>query len=138
MVVMTASDKPIRLGLQLQPQHADYRSIRDAVLRAEDLGVDIIFNWDHFFPLSGDPDGKHFECWTMLGAWAEQTERVEIGARGIDRQDVSGGVRRLPSHLHQSDRVHLRGVQRDRSGSDHGGQREDRYHRAGSHRDVDG
>ncbi|GAB4085159.1 LLM class F420-dependent oxidoreductase [Myceligenerans cantabricum] len=74
------TDRPVRIGVQLQPQHADYSQIRDAVLRAEDLGVDIIFNWDHFFPLSGDPDGKHFECWTMLGAWAEQTERVELGA----------------------------------------------------------
>lgn len=54
--------------------------IRDAVIRAEDVGVDIIFNWDHFYPLYGDPDGAHFECWTMLGAWAEQTERVEFGA----------------------------------------------------------
>ena len=71
---------PIRIGVQLQPQHADYAQIRDAVRRAEDLGVDIIFNWDHFFPLTGDPDGKHFECWTMLGAWAEQTSRVQIGA----------------------------------------------------------
>ncbi|WP_019136791.1 LLM class F420-dependent oxidoreductase [Cellulomonas massiliensis] len=70
----------VRIGVQLQPQHADYGQIRDAVLRAEDLGVDVVFNWDHFYPLSGDPDGKHFECWTMLGAWAEQTERVEIGA----------------------------------------------------------
>lgn len=48
--------------------------------RAEDMGADIVFNWDHFFPLYGDPDGKHFECWTMLGAWAEQTSRVQIGA----------------------------------------------------------
>jgi probable F420-dependent oxidoreductase len=72
--------RPLRIGVQLQPQHADYAQIRDAVRRAEDLGVDVIFNWDHFFPLSGDPDGKHFECWTMLGAWAEQTSRVEIGA----------------------------------------------------------
>lgn len=71
---------PIKIGVQLQPQHADYAQIRDAVLRAEDLGVDVIFNWDHFFPLYGDADGKHFECWTMLGAWAEQTSRVEIGA----------------------------------------------------------
>ena len=71
---------PIRIGVQLQPQHADYAQIRDAVRRAEDLGVDVIFNWDHFFPLYGDPDGKHFECWTMLGAWAEQTSRVQIGA----------------------------------------------------------
>ncbi len=76
---MTAQ-RAVRIGVQIQPQHAEYAQIRDAVRRAEDLGVDVIFNWDHFFPLSGDPDGKHFECWTMLGAWAEQTERVEIGA----------------------------------------------------------
>jgi probable F420-dependent oxidoreductase len=72
--------QPIRIGLQLQPQHADYAAIRRAVTAAEDLGVDVIFNWDHFYPLYGDPDGKHFECWTMLGAWAEQTSRVQIGA----------------------------------------------------------
>ena len=72
--------RPVRIGLQLQPQHADYKTIRDTVRRAEDMGVDVIFNWDHFYPLYGDPEGKHFECWTMLGAWAEQTSRVEIGA----------------------------------------------------------
>lgn len=67
--------------MQLQPQHAsDYRLIRDAVRRCEDIGVDVAFNWDHFFPLYGDPDGAHFECWTMLAAWAEQTSRIEIGA----------------------------------------------------------
>jgi probable F420-dependent oxidoreductase len=71
---------PIRIAAQIQPQHADYAQIRDAVLRAEDAGVDVIFNWDHFFPLRGDPDGKHFECWTMLAAWAEQTSRAELGA----------------------------------------------------------
>ncbi len=71
----------VRIGVQLQPQHApDYNDIRDAVRRCEDIGVDVVFNWDHFFPLYGDPDGAHFECWTMLGAWAEQTSRVEIGA----------------------------------------------------------
>ena len=71
---------PIRIGVQLRPQHADYDQIRTAVRAAEQAGVDIVFNWDHFFPLFGDPDGQHFECWTMLGAWAETTSRVEIGA----------------------------------------------------------
>src|SRR4029453_4497912 len=71
---------PLRIGLQLQPQHAEYAQIRDTVAAAEDAGADMIFNWDHFFPLYGTPDGKHFECWTMLGAWAEATSRVDIGA----------------------------------------------------------
>jgi probable F420-dependent oxidoreductase len=70
----------IRIAVQIQPQHADYTQIRDAVRRAEDMGVDVAFNWDHFYPLTGDPDGKHFECWTMLGAWAEQTSHIQVGA----------------------------------------------------------
>ncbi|MGA9614755.1 MAG: LLM class flavin-dependent oxidoreductase, partial [Mycobacterium sp.] len=78
---MTSSDRPIRIGVQLQPQHTtDYNNLRDAVRRCEDIGVDVAFNWDHFFPLYGDPDGPHYECWTMLGAWAEQTSRIQIGA----------------------------------------------------------
>ncbi|MFC7619961.1 LLM class F420-dependent oxidoreductase [Microlunatus sp. GCM10028923] len=74
------ADRPFRVGVQLQPQHADYSALREAAAAAEEAGVDVIFNWDHFFPLSGEPDGLHYECWTMLGAWAEQTSRVEIGA----------------------------------------------------------
>ena len=72
--------RPIRIGVQIQPQHADYRSIRRTAAHAEELGADVLFNWDHFFPLNGEPEGKHFECWTMLGAWAEATSRVSIGA----------------------------------------------------------
>lgn len=75
-----SQDRPVRIGVQIQPQHAEYAAIRDALRRAEDLGADVVTTWDHFYPLYGDPDGKHFECWTTLGAWAEQTSRVEIGA----------------------------------------------------------
>jgi probable F420-dependent oxidoreductase len=70
----------IRVGVQVQPQHGTIGAMRDAWLRAEELGADTVFTWDHFHPLTGDPDGAHFECWTWLGAMAEATERVEIGA----------------------------------------------------------
>ncbi len=69
----------VRIAIQFHPQHAQYAAIRDAVTRAEEMGVDIAYNWDHFYPLYGEPDGEHFECWTMLGAWAEQTSTIEIG-----------------------------------------------------------
>jgi probable F420-dependent oxidoreductase len=58
----------------------DYPTIRATATAAEDLGVDVLFTWDHFYPLYGEPDGPHFECWTVLGAWAESTSRMEIGA----------------------------------------------------------
>ena len=58
--------RPIRIGVQLQPQHAEYAAIRRAAAEAEELGVDVVFNWDHFYPLFGEPEGEHFECWTML------------------------------------------------------------------------
>jgi probable F420-dependent oxidoreductase len=74
------SDRPVRVGVQLQPQHATFAQLRDAALRAEDLGVDVVFVWDHFYPLNGDPEGAHFECYTTLAALAEATERVELGA----------------------------------------------------------
>jgi probable F420-dependent oxidoreductase len=69
----------IRLAVQLHPQHASYDDLRRAVGTAEELGLDAVYNWDHFYPLYGDPDGRHFEAWTMLGAWAEQTDRIDIG-----------------------------------------------------------
>ena len=73
-------DRPIRIAGQVQPQHASYADMRRACAELEEIGVDVIFTWDHFFPLNGPPDGAHFECWTTLAAWAEATERVEIGA----------------------------------------------------------
>ena len=70
---------PIRVAAQLHPQHGKYRAIRDAAVRSEELGYDIVYTWDHFSPLYGDPDGPHFECWSLLAAFAEATQRVEIG-----------------------------------------------------------
>lgn len=70
---------PIRVGVQLHPQHTTYQEYIDAVRRIEEIGVDSIWNWDHFFPLFGDPQGNHFEGWTLLTAMAALTSRARIG-----------------------------------------------------------
>jgi len=71
---------PIRVGVQVQPQHADFAQMQEAWREAERLGVDSIYTWDHFYPLYGDPDGNHFEGATSLTALAASTERARIGA----------------------------------------------------------
>jgi len=68
-----------RIGIQLHPQHTTYASIAEAACRADQLGVDSIWLWDHFFPLSGNPDGNHFEAYTLLAALAAQTRHAELG-----------------------------------------------------------
>lgn len=71
---------PLEIGVQISPQHADFHTMRSAWVQAEELGADMIFTWDHFYPLSGESDGKHFEGLTSLMAMAEATERAQIGA----------------------------------------------------------
>lgn len=70
----------IKVGVQVQPQHGTFEANRAAWIEADRLGADSIFNWDHFYPLSGDPAGAHFEAYTLLGSMAEVTERAQIGS----------------------------------------------------------
>jgi len=70
----------VKIGAQVRPQHVDFDAMRRAWRDIEALGVDSIFTWDHFFPLSGDPGGNHFEGTATMASLAETTERAEIGA----------------------------------------------------------
>ncbi|MDP9373588.1 MAG: LLM class F420-dependent oxidoreductase [Chloroflexota bacterium] len=69
----------IKVGVQLRPQHTSYADYQQAWVRADELGIDSIWNWDHFFPLWGDGDGAHFEGWTTLALGGAVTRRAQVG-----------------------------------------------------------
>ena len=71
--------RPIRIAAQLHPQHGPWENLIAAAVRADEMGYDIVYTWDHFYPLYGNPDGEHFECFAMMSAFAQATERAEIG-----------------------------------------------------------
>lgn len=69
----------VKLGVTLHPQHTTWGDYARAWQRADELGLDSIWNWDHFFPLSGDPNGNHFEGWTSLAVLGSRTRRAQVG-----------------------------------------------------------
>src|SRR5258707_8549798 len=78
-MALASSRRRIRVGVQMQPQHTTYASFMAAVRRFEAIGVDTLWDWDHFFPLWGDAQGPPFEGWTLLTAMATLTRRAEVG-----------------------------------------------------------
>jgi probable F420-dependent oxidoreductase len=74
-----SSERPFKVGVTIHPQQCTIQQLRDAWRRADELGVDSIWFWDHFFPLYGNPNGNQFECWSLLAAAALDTRAPQIG-----------------------------------------------------------
>jgi alkanesulfonate monooxygenase SsuD/methylene tetrahydromethanopterin reductase-like flavin-dependent oxidoreductase (luciferase family) len=70
---------PIRLGALCWNQYTAWPDLLGAGERAEQLGYDTLWTWDHLYPIVGSHVGPIMEGWLTLAAWAQATERVHIG-----------------------------------------------------------
>ena len=68
------------VGVQLHPQATTVDDLRAAWRAADEIAVDSIWVWDHFYPLYGDPDAAHFEAYALLAALAADTTNARLGA----------------------------------------------------------
>jgi alkanesulfonate monooxygenase SsuD/methylene tetrahydromethanopterin reductase-like flavin-dependent oxidoreductase (luciferase family) len=73
------TDGAVKLGANCWGQYSDWASLREAGIRADKLGFDSLWTWDHLYPIVGDHEGPIFEGWLTLAAWAEATERATVG-----------------------------------------------------------
>jgi len=92
----------MRLGLQIPnftyPDVDDaglFEAVAAQAVAADESGWDAVFLMDHFYqlPMLGEPDDPMLECYTMLGALAARTSRVQLGAM------VGGVTYRNPAML---------------------------------------
>jgi alkanesulfonate monooxygenase SsuD/methylene tetrahydromethanopterin reductase-like flavin-dependent oxidoreductase (luciferase family) len=69
----------IRLGALAWPQYTDWSSFNAVGSRAEALGYDSLWTWDHLYPIVGSSHGPMFEGYLSLAGWAGATSRIRLG-----------------------------------------------------------
>jgi alkanesulfonate monooxygenase SsuD/methylene tetrahydromethanopterin reductase-like flavin-dependent oxidoreductase (luciferase family) len=69
----------MQFGAVLWSQATDWKGFLDAARRADELGYDSIWTWDHLYAIFGDPDQPVVEGYTGLAGLAMGTSRSRIG-----------------------------------------------------------
>jgi alkanesulfonate monooxygenase SsuD/methylene tetrahydromethanopterin reductase-like flavin-dependent oxidoreductase (luciferase family) len=69
----------MKVGLILPLFSGDAEHVLSFATRAEELGFDGVFAYDHLFPPGGDPSRPVLEAFAMLGAVSSRTNRVAVG-----------------------------------------------------------
>jgi alkanesulfonate monooxygenase SsuD/methylene tetrahydromethanopterin reductase-like flavin-dependent oxidoreductase (luciferase family) len=69
----------VRLGITLWSQASDWPAFLAAARRAEELGFESVWTWDHLYAIFGDPHQDIFEGYTALAALAQATDRIRLG-----------------------------------------------------------
>jgi alkanesulfonate monooxygenase SsuD/methylene tetrahydromethanopterin reductase-like flavin-dependent oxidoreductase (luciferase family) len=79
---VTTKEMPVpevRLGALCWNQYTDWPSLLDAGRRAEALGYDDLWTWDHLYPIVGSSAGPILEGYMVMAGWAMATQRIRIG-----------------------------------------------------------
>src|SRR3954467_9880652 len=69
----------VNLGVLLWPQYTEWQPLLDAAARADELGFDSLWTWDHLYPIVGDWHGPIFEGYMTLAGWVAVTQRATLG-----------------------------------------------------------
>ena len=69
----------LKLGITLPQFSGDVSQLLNAAKRAEELGLDSLWAFDHLWPLSGGKERPILEGWTTIAWLAAKTDRIGIG-----------------------------------------------------------
>jgi F420-dependent oxidoreductase-like protein len=69
----------IKAGVLPWGEYTDWSSLMAAGQRADELGYDSLWTWDHLYPIQGDWRGPIFEGYMILAGWAAVTSRATLG-----------------------------------------------------------
>ena len=71
--------RPLKLGLSVYPQETTWAAVQETVKRADALGFDSLWAWDHLLGIGAGGRQSVFEAWTTVAAWASITRQATIG-----------------------------------------------------------
>lgn len=69
----------VKIGALCWNQYTEWPALLEAGVRAERLGYDTLWTWDHLYPIVGDSNGPNYEGWLTITAWAQATSRIRVG-----------------------------------------------------------
>ena len=84
----------LHFGIKTAQQNTSYPEMLRVWQEADGIAnMEHAWAFDHFIPLGPDPTGPQLEGWTLLGAFAAQTQRIRLGLM------VTGNTYRHPAIL---------------------------------------